>query len=181
LNNIRVIDRDLDVSKILNQLKQYPDDWGIQKRMDKTRILDPLKYIVSADVLQLVMGAINKPGDDVRDSEICIATPAFYRHTEIVKWCQSRFDAFARCAFLSLPVGQIVGKHIDIGTYYLRKDRYHLAIQGKYKYMVGNEEVIVEPGTFLWFNNKEMHGTENIGNEVRITFVVDVPYHSNNP
>jgi mannose-6-phosphate isomerase-like protein (cupin superfamily) len=47
--------------------------------------------------------------------------------------------------------------------------------------MVGNEEVIVEPGTFLWFNNKEMHGTENIGNEVRITFVVDVPYHSNNP
>ena len=47
--------------------------------------------------------------------------------------------------------------------------------------MVGNEEVIVEPGTFLWFNNKVEHGTENIGDEVRITFVIDVPHHKTNP
>jgi hypothetical protein len=41
--------------------------------------------------------------------------------------------------------------------------------------------VIVEPGTFLWFNNKLPHGTENIGDETRITFVIDVPHDPKNP
>jgi hypothetical protein len=47
--------------------------------------------------------------------------------------------------------------------------------------MVGDEEVIVEPGTFLWFNNKLPHGTENIGDCTRITFVIDVLHGSDNP
>ena len=181
MKNIRIIETGIDVSKILAQLKQYPEDWGIQKKMENTEIMDPLKHIVSAGVLQLVVGAVSQPGQDVRDSEVCVATPAFYRHTEIVRWSLSKFNTFARCAFLSLPVGEIVGKHIDIGTYYLRKDRYHLAIQGKYKYMVGDEELDVEPGTFFWFNNKEMHGAKNTGDEVRITFVIDAPHHPSNP
>jgi mannose-6-phosphate isomerase-like protein (cupin superfamily) len=82
---------------------------------------------------------------------------------------------------LSLPVGGKVGKHIDMGSYYQTRDRYHLSIQGRYKYMVGDEEVIVEPGTLLWFNNKLEHGTENLGDGVRITFVFDVPHSKKNP
>ena len=87
----------------------------------------------------------------------------------------------AGCGFLSLPIGGYVGQHIDQGTYYQTRDRYHLAIQGKYRYTVGGQSVIVEPGTLLWFNNKLMHGTENVGDEVRITFVFDVPHHKRNP
>ena len=63
----------------------------------------------------------------------------------------------------------MVGAHIDEGTYYLDKDRYHLSIQGQYKYFVGNEDVIVDAGTLLWFNNKMPHGTVNLGDETRIT------------
>jgi quercetin dioxygenase-like cupin family protein len=80
-----------------------------------------------------------------------------------------------------LPVGGKVGQHIDIGSYYQTRDRYHLAIQGRYKYTVGNESYIVNPGTLLWFNNKLPHGTENVGDEVRVTFVFDVPHSKNNP
>ena len=40
---------------------------------------------------------------------------------------------------------------------------------------------IVEPGTLLWFNNKLPHGTENIGDCTRITFVFDVPHSKKNP
>jgi mannose-6-phosphate isomerase-like protein (cupin superfamily) len=74
-----------------------------------------------------------------------------------------------------------VGRHIDEGTYYLTRDRYHLSIQGRYEYFVGDESVIVEPGTLLWFNNKLMHGTKNIGDVTRITFVFDVPHSKSNP
>ena len=35
---------------------------------------------------------------------------------------------------------------------------------------------IVDAGTLLWFNNKMPHGTVNLGDETRITFVFDVPH-----
>ena len=75
-----------------------------------------------------------------------------------------------------LPVDEIVGAHIDEGTYYLTRNRYHLSILGRYQYFCGKESVIVEPGTLLWFNNKLPHGTVNIGDETRITFVFDIPH-----
>ena len=43
------------------------------------------------------------------------------------------------------------------------------------------EEVIVEPGTLFWFNNKKEHESENIANEPRIAFIFDVPQDSRNP
>jgi quercetin dioxygenase-like cupin family protein len=55
-----------------------------------------------------------------------------------------------------------------------------LSIQGRYEYTVDGETVVVEPGTLLWFNNKKMHGTKNIGDIPRITFVFDIPMNPNN-
>lgn len=131
---------------------------------------------VQAGVLQLVMGGVENLGDYVGDTEICIPTPAASRHTEVIRFLKRNFKKFSRCGFLSLPVGGEVGKHIDLGNYYQTRDRYHLSIQGRYIYTVGDESVTVEPGTLLWFNNKLPHGTKNIGDCVRVTFVFDVPH-----
>jgi hypothetical protein len=136
---------------------------------------------IDAGVLQLVMGGVENLSQYVGDTEICIPTPAYTHHTAIIAFLKRNFKKFSRCGFLSLPVGGEVGKHIDVGNYYLTRDRYHLAIQGRYEYTVGDESVIVEPGTLLWFNNKLEHGTRNVGDEVRITFVFDVPHSKNNP
>jgi len=81
-----------------------------------------------------------------------------------------------RCGFLSLPIDGYVGAHIDEGTYYLTRDRYHLSIAGQYQYFVGNETAIVDAGTLFWFNNKMPHGAVNLGEETRITFVFDMPH-----
>jgi hypothetical protein len=182
LNNIRIIKTGINVSKILAQLQKYPKDWEAQKEMEGTAsLLDRGYDDLPAGVLQLVVGAVAKAEDYVGDTEYCIPTPAYDKHTEMIGFLKRNFKKFARCGFLSLPIGGTVGKHIDIGSYYQTKDRYHLSIQGRYKYMVGDEEVIVEPGTLLWFNNKLMHGTENVGDCTRITFVFDVPHSKWNP
>jgi hypothetical protein len=136
---------------------------------------------VEAGVLQLVMGGVESLDQYVGDTEICIPTPAYDRHTEVIGFLRRHFKKFSRCGFLSLPIGGTVGKHIDIGSYYQTRDRYHLSIQGRYIYTVGDESVTVEPGTLLWFNNKLPHGTQNIGDCVRVTFVFDVPHSKNNP
>ena len=139
------------------------------------------KHRVGVGVLQLVMGGITKEGEDSRNTEVCIVTPAFFNHTAIVDFVKEHFRSLGRCGFLALPVGEEVLPHIDIGSYYLNKDRYHLSIQGRYKYTVDGEEAIIEPGTFFWFDNKKMHESVNIGDETRITFVFDVTHTELNP
>jgi len=181
MKNIRVIQTGIDVSKILAQLKQYPEDWGGQTKMEGTdSLLNHGFPEVSAGVLQLVMGGVLHKDDFVGDTDICIPTPAAKHHSEIMNFISSRFQKISRCGFLSLPVGGSVGTHIDKGDYYLTRDRYHLSIQGRYEYTVGDEMVVVEPGTLLWFDNKLVHGTKNIGDDVRITFVFDIPHSKDN-
>ena len=180
MKNIRIIKTNVDVSKILSQLKQYPEDWGSQKNIEDSEQLDPTEYIVTVDVLQLIIGGIETEDQYVGNSEICIKTPAYEKHTEVISYLSKYFKKLRRCAFLALPIGGEVGIHIDEGTYYLTKDRYHLSIQGKYEYTVGDETVIIEPGTLFWFNNKLPHKAVNIGDNIRITFVFDVPHHKKN-
>ena len=176
MDNIRIIKTGINVSKIKKQLDKYPEDWGGQRKIAEAEtLLDRGYKDVQAGVLQLVMGGVTKAEEFVGDTDICIKTAAYDRHTEIVAFLKRHFGKFYRCGFLSLPVGGTVGLHIDEGTYYQDKDRYHLSIEGRYRYYVGDEYVDVEPGTLLWFNNKLKHGTENIGDCTRITFVFDVP------
>ena len=181
--NIRVIKRGINVSKILKQLHQNPNDWGAQKDIEGVHDLvnEHGFPAVQAGVLQLKMGAVKDLNQYVGDSELSVETPAYKRHTEIVGFLKRNFKTFDRCGFLSLPIGGEVGQHIDIGSYYQTRDRYHLAIQGTYDYTVGGETVRVEAGDLIWFNNKLSHGTKNVEDVVRITFVFDVPHSKNNP
>lgn len=176
MNNIRVLETGIDVSGVLAQLKQYPDDWGAQKNIQGVHdLVDEWGFPkLQAGVLQLVMGATSREDEFVGDSELCVPAPAFQRHTQVLGIVSRYFKHISRCGFLSLPVGGSVGTHIDVGNYYLTRDRYHLSIQGKYRYHVGDEDIIIEPGMLVWFNNKLPHGAENIGDETRITFVFDV-------
>jgi hypothetical protein len=183
MNNIRVIKTGINVSKIMKQLKQHPEDWGAVRQLDGAKnVIDAHGFPeVDAGVLQLVMGSVESIEQYVGDSEISTPTPMIKHHTEVIAFLKRNFKKFDRCGFLSLPVAGEVGKHIDIGSYYQTRDRYHLSIQGTYDYSVGDETVRVEPGTLLWFNNKLPHGTKNVGDCVRITFVFDVPHSKNNP
>ncbi len=177
MKNIRVIRRNVNVSKILAQLKEFPEDWNSQMKIESAHsLLDQGFPEVAAGVLQIVIGGVTSMDQYVGDTEYCIPTPAYKKHTEIVGWLRDNYPLFSRCGFLSLPVGGEVGQHIDIGNYYLTRDRFHLCIQGKYEYTVGGETVVVEAGDLLVFNNKLSHGTKNIGDCVRVTFVFDVPY-----
>ena len=177
MNNIKVLKKGIDVSKVLDQLEQYSDDWYIQRKGTDT-LLERGYADIEVGNLQLIMGAIKKKEDFVGDSELNKPTPAYQRHTEIIKIINKEFPGrdVHRSGFLSLPVDGYVGAHIDEGTYYKTRDRYHLSIAGQYQYFVGNESSIVDAGTLFWFNNKMPHGAVNLGEETRITFVFDMPH-----
>ena len=182
---IKIIKTGIDVSKVTEQLRRNPSDWEHQTKQEGVHSLDKDHDYDDLPVgnLQLTMGAVQKQEDFVGDSELNVNTPAYKRHTEIFKLIKEEFGdkQIERCGFLGLPVEGFVGAHIDKGTYYLTKDRYHLSIMGQYQYFCGEESVVVDPGTLLWFNNKMAHGTVNLGDVTRITFVFDVRHSSTNP
>ena len=181
MKNIKVIKTGINVSKIEAQLIKHSSDWGCQKSVNNVEIKDPHQYITTVEVLQLVMGSIEKPGGNVGNTETCSKTPAYEHHSAVRKCLRKFFSDIRRCGFLRLPIDGYVGAHIDEGTYYMNKDRYHLSITGQYQYFVGDESIIVDPGTLMWFNNKMPHGTVNLGDVPRIIFVFDVPHSPNNP
>ena len=177
MKNIKILKKGINVKKVLKQLKKYSDDWYIQRKGTDT-LLERGYADIEVGNLQLIMGAITKKEDFVGDSELSRPTKAYKRHTEVIKIIKRELPGreIHRCGFLSLPIDGYVGAHIDEGTYYQTRDRYHLSIAGKYQYFVGNDTVIVDPGTLMWFNNKEPHGTVNLGDETRVTFVFDMPH-----
>jgi len=178
IKNIRLVRSNIDVSKILAEINKYPSDWDMQKKLENA----DQNHELQVSVLQLVIGAVKEAGEHPKDSELSVKTPIYKKYTETRRWLRKNGCAnFHRLAFLKLAIGNSVGTHIDEGSYYLTRDRYHLSIQGEYKYKVGDQEVIIKPGTFFWFNNKVPHGTLNVGNEPRITMVFDLPHSASNP
>ena len=177
MKNIKIIKKGIDVKKVLKQLEKYSDDWYIQRKGTDT-LLERGYADIEVGNLQLIMGAIKKKEDFVGDSELNKPTAAYQRHTEIRNLINEEFPGreLHRCGFLSLPIDGYVGAHIDEGTYYKTRDRYHLSIQGQYQYFVGNESAIIDAGTLFWFNNKMPHGAMNLSEETRITFVFDIPH-----
>ena len=182
---IKVIKTGIDVSKVTEQLRKNPADWNHQKTEEGVSSLVDEHGFDDLPIsnLQLTIGAVKKREDFVGDSELNVNTPAYKRHTEIFKLIKEEFGDkdIHRCGFLALPVDEYVGAHIDEGTYYKTKDRYHLSIKGEYQYFTGRDSIIVKPGTLFWFDNKQPHGAVNTAEETRITFVFDVSHSPTNP
>ena len=170
VSNFRIIDDNVDISKILKQVTDNPQDWQAVSNYENIGgNLHPPGF------LPLVMAVVSSPDEDPKDSEVLQVTPMMTKYDEIVKWLIGQgFTTFSRAAFFKLAPGRGVSAHIDDGTYYLTKDRYHLSLQGTYRYEVDGEVHIIKPGTFFWFDNKKIHSALNIGDDDRITFVWDL-------
>ena len=126
---IKVLKTGINVNKVIDQLKKHPQDWDHQKNIkDVQSLVDRGFSDLPVSALQLIMGGVKNKDDFVGDSEINIKTPAYAHHSEIRKIIRKHLGSreLHRCGFLSLPVDGYVGAHIDEGTYYLTRDRYHL-------------------------------------------------------
>jgi len=93
----------------------------------------------------------------------------------LTAWIESGFGLVGRVFLYKIPVGQQgIPRHIDSGEYYRKHNRYHLCLQGRYRYEVGGEEIVAEAGDLFWFDNQKMHTADNLGDVDRISVVFDV-------
>lgn len=108
-------------------------------------------------------------------------TELFQDYPLLLERLSSKFPCLktqlVRIIITKLFPGDKVQKHYDFGRKY-QKNRFHFSIQGTYKYYVADEEVTITPGTLFWFDNKQLHWAENIGDDDRISVIFDIdPNH----
>ena len=84
MKNIKILKKRINVKKVLEQLERYSDDWYIQRKGTDT-LLERGYADIEVGNLQLIVGAVKKKEDFVGDSELSKPTPAWERHTEIIK------------------------------------------------------------------------------------------------
>lgn len=176
--HIKIIKTGIDPKPFLDRVYDNWVDWDWVSSLDPDNVggdKDPYGF------LPLVWARV-KEGESPKDTEFLEQTPLFNHYPEVIDfWKKNNIRSLGRAAFFKLEPDGKVFKHIDEGAYYLTRDRYHLSLQSRYHYTVGTEEMIVEPGTFFWFNNKLPHSAHNIGDVDRISLVFDVPHHKKNP
>lgn len=177
MSNYKFIAKNLDVSDILKQLNDNPNDWSaVSSYKNIAGDINPYGF------LPLVMAKVAFAEDDPKDTEMQQQTPMYKKYTSVRKFLKGfGIKEISRAAFFRLKVGHGVARHIDIGEYYKTRDRFHLSLSGTYLYEVDGEEHVIEPGTFFWFDNKKYHSALNIGDVDRVSFVFDVPWRVNHP
>ena len=203
MSHFKFLSHDEDIEKILQQILDNEQDWGyVSKLKNIGGDLNPYGF------MPMTMAQLTSYSEDPKNAEGLQRTALYTKYKYIKQWLKSwSIRKTARAAFFRLQPGRSVGWHTDHGTYYKGKDRYHLCLQGAYKYWVGDNPLlvsadipqhpqteedkqalldtaemhIIEPGTFFWFDNKKYHRALSIGNVERISFVFDVPKSKDNP
>lgn len=168
-NVFRLIKSNIDTSKILQEINAR-DDWEGVFTLDDIYVYKKPPLFI----LPLTLGVCED--NSIFQSEGTQHTPWRNEYPSILEFLGNNGfteDRVKRCSFFKIPVGGHLGMHNEYSKYYQNKDRWHLCIQGQYRYFVENEEYIINAGDFFWFDNKKDHAVINIGNVDRISFIWD--------
>jgi hypothetical protein len=97
------------------------------------------------------------------------------------RFADSVDSALCRAMIVRLAAGAAVSPHVDHGSYYRLRDRYHLVLCSRSGSVLcsGDEQVRMWPGELWWFDNKRVHSAVNESDGWRIHYIFDLlPAHS---
>src|ERR1700722_19695592 len=82
----------------------------------------------------------------------------------------------SRVTIVRLTAESKVLRHIDEGSYFFLRDRFHLVLQSPAGslLMSGGEEVRMREGELWWVDNKQFHEDRNESGDWRIHFIFDL-------
>lgn len=170
----------IDTSKIklfLDEINE--DDWFVN-----TARQDQIQVQKETQSIGLVTN-VNIPNINNIYNHDITKTNMFDRYPSLTGFLQSFSDEvgkgwLSRAMIVRLQPGKQVYPHIDMGSYYLFRDRYHLVLDSDGSRMkVHGEESTWHNGELWWFNNNLNHEAYNDSDKWRIHVIFDVlPYRN---
>jgi hypothetical protein len=176
LLNFRRVRAGLDTRPFTSEISAAEALWGANTRR-QTHIR------VQRETNTIFLREADRVGEsekEVREIQGSVETPytsSFPATMHFLAEVSATLDASLQRAMLVrlYPGGQVF-PHVDRGSYYALRDRYHLVIVSPTGSILrsGDEAVTMHEGELWWFNNKLRHEAENRGVDWRVHLIFDL-------
>ncbi len=170
----KLIHAGVDVGPLLEEVRSQEQAWLLNtSRQDKIRVQRDTNTI-------FLSGPVSRPDLNVNENQETALTAVsrlFPRALAFMNGIAQEMDAqLSRATIVRLKPKSQVLRHIDIGSYYLIRDRFHLVLYSSAGsvLMSGGECVRMKEGELWWFDNKQYHESSNESEEWRIHYIFDL-------
>jgi outer membrane protein assembly factor BamB/orotate phosphoribosyltransferase len=174
MKHFNLIRSAIDVDPLLEELNSQEQAWlidtGRQERIPVQRDTNTI----------FISGAVPRPDLNINENQETRLTPAsklFPRALAFMTgFAQEMNCHLSRATIVRLKPRSQVYRHIDEGSYYFLRDRFHLVLRSPKGsvLMSGGETVRMQEGELWWFDNKQYHESFNESDDWRIHFIFDL-------
>jgi outer membrane protein assembly factor BamB len=170
----KLIRSGINIAPLLEEVDSHEHAWSIDTgRQDRIRVQRDTNSI-------FISAAVHRPDLRINENQECRLTAAskfFPRALALMtEFAQEMNCHLSRAAIVRLKPRSQVFRHIDEGSYYFLRDRFHLVLRSSTGsvLMSGGETVRMQAGELWWFDNKQFHESHNESDEWRIHYIFDL-------
>jgi hypothetical protein len=170
----RLLQKGVPIESFVSELRQHEDAWLVdtsrQEMVEAQRDTNTI----------FLRGAVRRFDLHINENQECRQTrmaALFPAVMAFIETFSAEMDASpSRATLVRLKPHSRVTKHIDEGSYYFIRDRYHLVLVSSAgsPIMSGGELVRMMPGELWWFDNKQHHDASNDSVEWRVHLIFDL-------
>jgi hypothetical protein len=164
----------VDVAPLLEEIRSQEDAWFLNTgRQDKIAAQRDTNTI-------FIRSAVHRLDLNINENQVSqptVISRRFPRATIFMTGIANELNAIlSRATIVRLKPKSQVGRHVDIGSYYFIRDRYHLVLYSKSGSILesGDEQVRMRAGELWRFNNKQYHAASNESDDWRIHYIFDL-------
>ncbi|HXS93153.1 MAG TPA: PQQ-binding-like beta-propeller repeat protein [Candidatus Limnocylindrales bacterium] len=164
----------VDVGPLLEEIDANAGAWLLETgRQDRIRVQRDTNTI-------FLCSAVHRPDLNINENQETRATEVAQLFPRALAF-MTEFAAETNCQLSRATIVRLkprsqVFRHIDQGSYYFLRDRFHLVLRSPAgsALMSGGETVRMQEGELWWFDNKQYHESYNESAEWRIHYIFDL-------
>lgn len=174
MNYFKLIRSGIDVAPLIEEIGSQQQAWLVETgRQDKIRVQRDTNTI-------FLRSAVPRADLNVNENQETRLTPVaklFPRALAFMtQFAEEMNCCLSRATIVRLKPKSQVFRHIDQGSYYFLRDRFHLVLRSPAGsvLMSGGETVRMREGELWWFDNKQYHESFNESEAWRIHYIFDL-------
>jgi outer membrane protein assembly factor BamB/orotate phosphoribosyltransferase len=178
MNYFKLIRSGIDVAPLLEEVNSQEQAWLVDTaRQDRIRVQRDTNTIFLRAAAQRPDLHINEN----QETRLTSVSKLFPRALAFMtEFAQEMNCHLSRATIVRLKPKSQVFRHVDEGSYYFLRDRFHLVLRSPTGsvLMSGGETVRMKEGELWWFDNKQYHESYNESDDWRIHCIFDLlPAH----